>query len=135
MIIKTNTRGFTLIEIIVVLIILGVLASLALPSLFNNIKKSYSAEAFVGLSLIKNNVLGCIQAHTDNPFANCNSGFDNVSGNFAFTSRMSLMPDQIMLGAVGQAPRLSSSDNIQITVDFNGNQLACNAGGGFTGAC
>jgi len=44
-----NNSGFTLIEIIVVLIIVGILAAVALPNLFSNITKSQSAEGIAGL--------------------------------------------------------------------------------------
>ncbi|MDE2223247.1 MAG: pilin [Candidatus Omnitrophica bacterium] len=42
-----NKSGFTLIEIVVVLVIVGILAGIALPNLFQNISKSKAAQALV----------------------------------------------------------------------------------------
>ena len=50
----TNKRsGFTLLEIIIVIIIVGVLASLALPRLFNTIEYSRSTEALNTIGVLK----------------------------------------------------------------------------------
>jgi prepilin-type N-terminal cleavage/methylation domain-containing protein len=54
---KNNRSGFTLLEIIIVIIIVGVLASLALPRLFNTIEYSRSTEAL--------NVIGTIKRAAD----------------------------------------------------------------------
>jgi prepilin-type N-terminal cleavage/methylation domain-containing protein len=43
---KVNKHGFTLIEIIIVVVILGILAAVALPRLTQNINKAKAAEAF-----------------------------------------------------------------------------------------
>lgn len=51
--------GFTLTEIIVVLIVLGVLVSIALPNLISVIEKSRTAEAISNIEAIKNTMDGC----------------------------------------------------------------------------
>jgi prepilin-type N-terminal cleavage/methylation domain-containing protein len=61
---QTN-HGFTIIEIIVVLIILGVLAAIALPSYFNYIERSRSAEGVVMLKAIINQMQVCMAAKGD----------------------------------------------------------------------
>lgn len=54
---KNNRSGFTLLEIIIVIIIVGVLASLALPRLFNTVEYSRSTEAL--------NVIGGLKRQAD----------------------------------------------------------------------
>lgn len=54
-----NNKGFTLLEIVIVLIIVGVLASVAMPALFSNVEKSRSSEALNTLGVIKRAVESC----------------------------------------------------------------------------
>ena len=59
-----NKSGFTLIEIIVVLIIVGILAAIALPNLFGNVQKSKSSQALTILDAIKTNVESCLAVNS-----------------------------------------------------------------------
>lgn len=51
--------GFTLLEIIIVIIIVGVLASLALPRFFSTIEFSRSTEALNSLGVIRKSIERC----------------------------------------------------------------------------
>ena len=68
---KRNNQGFTLLEIIVVIIILGVLAGLALPRLFSNIEFSRSAEALNSISVVRQSIERC--GLMRGSYATCNS--------------------------------------------------------------
>jgi prepilin-type N-terminal cleavage/methylation domain-containing protein len=52
-------RGFTLLEILVVIIIVGVLAGVAMPALFRNIERSRATEAINTMGFIHRAYLGC----------------------------------------------------------------------------
>ena len=54
-----NRSGFTLLEIIIVIIIVGVLASLALPRFFQTINFSRSTEALNAMGVVKRAVDHC----------------------------------------------------------------------------
>ena len=63
--------GFTLLEIIIVIIIIGVLASLALPRFFKTVEYSRATEALSHLSSIRQAVNRCYLP--TNSYANCNT--------------------------------------------------------------
>ncbi len=54
-----NTSGFTLLEIIIVIIIVGILASVALPKFFKTVTFSFSAEALTNLDTLRGALNRC----------------------------------------------------------------------------
>ncbi len=52
-------RGFTLLEIIIVIIIVGILASLALPRFMKTVEYSRAVEAFIGLNVVRQSMEHC----------------------------------------------------------------------------
>ena len=60
--IKNNKSGFTLLEIIIVIIIVGVLASLALPRFFSTVEFSRSTEALQSLAVVRQSMERCYLA-------------------------------------------------------------------------
>ena len=69
---KQNKKGFTLLEIIIVIIIIGVLAALALPRLFKTVEFSRSAEALNSFTVIRGAMERCYIASSSPSYANCN---------------------------------------------------------------
>ncbi|MBF0384670.1 MAG: prepilin-type N-terminal cleavage/methylation domain-containing protein [Candidatus Omnitrophica bacterium] len=56
---KSRKSGFTLLEIIIVIIIVGVLASLALPRFFSTVEFSRSTEALTAMTAIRQSLERC----------------------------------------------------------------------------
>jgi prepilin-type N-terminal cleavage/methylation domain-containing protein len=65
-----NQAGFTLLEILVVIIIVGVLASVAMPALFRNVERSRSTEALNTMGTIRRQLEGCAMQF-NGVFTNC----------------------------------------------------------------
>ena len=59
-----RNQGFTLIEIIIVVVILGILAAIALPKITSNIDKARAAEAFQAATVVNGAFTRCIDEHT-----------------------------------------------------------------------
>ncbi len=71
---KMNKKsGFTLLEIIIVIIIVGVLASLALPRFFATVEFSRSTEALSAMASVRQALERCYLQQSGT-YANCNIG-------------------------------------------------------------
>ena len=67
---EKNKHGFTLIEMVVVLIILGVLAKIALPSIFANVHRQRAQEALRVMAQISDALETCYANNNDSFYSN-----------------------------------------------------------------
>ena len=67
-----NTKGFTLLEVMIVIIIIGVLASLALPRYFRTIEYARGIEGMLTMVSIRQSLERCYMMQRD--YTNCNFG-------------------------------------------------------------
>lgn len=135
-----NKSGFTLIEIIVVLIIVGVLASIALPNLFSNVAKSRAEEALAAISSYRPNVEACISANAGSTTlcgtARLWGGQPGQTTNFTYTYTLPQGGTQTdyKIVAVGQG-NLTNTDAVTIARSNTTGVVTCSAGGNLVGAC
>jgi len=61
--VKDKRRGFTLIELIIVITIVGILAIVALPKYFANIERAKKSEAVATMASIREAVMGYYAAY------------------------------------------------------------------------
>ncbi len=79
---KTNQKGFTLIELMIVVAIIGVLAAIALPAYQDYVRKARFAEVLSVSDAYKLTVGLCIQDQ-DPTAATCNGGANGIQADIA----------------------------------------------------
>ena len=138
---KSKSRlGFTLMEIIVVMIILGIVASIAVPNVFSHIARSKSQEAIVNLSSIKQNIDACIFANGGKADP-CSPGAEGIpafiaTANFVYSIPVAGESDgSIVLQA--QSGGNQSSDKVLLTrgTTAQGGKWTCEGKGLYSGVC
>ena len=90
--IKSSTQGFTLLELLVVVLIIGILASIALPQYENSVEKSKASEALIILKSLREQQAVCYLQKRDT--IDCEQGTGDESDNlFTYSNVIEGEPD------------------------------------------
>jgi len=78
---KNVQKGFTLIELMIVVAIIGILAAVAIPAYSDYTKKAKATELVQGSAALKTAVEVCIQDVGDANVADCTAGSNGIPAN------------------------------------------------------
>lgn len=130
---KAMQKGFTLIELMVVVAIIGILASIVIPSYTDYVKRGKAAEAPATLADLKSRMEQCFQDNKDYTHANCDALCVTPAGSkyFAYSCTPASTPTTYTLAAAAVAGQ--GIDGFSFTIDqdsaktsnFDGNTGNC----------
>lgn len=134
-------KAFTLIEIVVVLIIVGVLFAIAVPSYFSMINKAKTAEVLLTMKNAKDQIIACLQSHPIPPggivlTVPCDIYLSSIGVSYVGMGANVAGPLMTLYAYGNGANGLINTDTISFTLNWsNGNLTNCIATGQFAGLC
>ena len=121
---KSDARGFSLIELVVVLAIIGILVASAVPLYLGARKKAYKAEADSTLQEIKSMEWAYYQENSAFTDSFSSLGFTPPASKFWSYSIATATDSAVSMVATGQSAPLSPGDHVSLTLNSDGSSTA-----------
>jgi len=128
MINKTKHNGFTLVEIMVVVAILGIIAVIAIPSYNETVRKGRRADAKVTLLKISQNLERCFSENNSYQAASGCTNFNNTNSEEGFyTITTAQNATTFTLTATATGGQASDTHCAQLTLNHAGTKGGTNS--------
>tara|TARA_R110002020_G_scaffold315972_1_gene531029 strand:+ start:924 stop:1337 length:414 start_codon:yes stop_codon:yes gene_type:complete len=120
----SKQKGFTLIELMIIITIIGILAAIALPTYENYAKKTRFTEVIFAASAVKTSVDSCFQGRGNHVLTNCDSLSEvsiDASGVASANNvnSISIAPDTALVTVTGE-PSVNSETYTLLPTVSNG---------------
>lgn len=119
-----SSRGFTLIELVVVLAIVGILVAAAVPLYLGARKRAYKAEAASTLQELKTMEWAYYQENNAFTDSFSSLGFTPPASKFWSYNIPAATNSEVTILARGQAAPLAPSDQVSITLKSDGSSTS-----------
>ena len=114
---KKNNKGFTLVELLVVIAIIGILAVVAVPSLIKNINKANASDVVSYASAVRTQALSMY----------ADGSYDDLATNETIAGNIDNMIDDIpdtVLETDGLTVAIAATGQIDITIKVDNDDIA-----------
>ncbi|MFA5940632.1 MAG: type IV pilin protein [Sinimarinibacterium sp.] len=132
---RKRSCGFSLIELMIAVAIVGILAAIALPSYQNSVRKSRRADAKVALTDTAQRLERCLTQYGTYDNGNCTvaAAFDSPEAYYTISTNIGRM--NYTLTATAQGQQLRDEACARFTLDNRGAKTAFNGDGAAATDC
>ena len=117
---ETAQKGFTLIELMIVVAIIGILASIAIPQYSDYVKRGKAAEATSNLATLRIKMEQCFQDSRD--YSTCTGFCTTTAGNFTYACSPASTATTYTIVASGVPTR--GMPNFTFSIDQSNNKTS-----------